>query len=105
MEISKRQYTHLLHLMESKGMKSFFPSQNSILKKEKDILPSNKVYATKFKAEIDVEFAILSTLKSVLNAKRFDLNSLLSISEVPNFEFCIKLGNYLFIHLYLFSKD
>ena len=56
MQISKRQYTHLLQLMEQKNLSGLFPSQRKILARENQLLPPEKIISSKYKAEIDIEF-------------------------------------------------
>ena len=92
MNISKRQYNALLKLMESKDMKTFFPSQNKILLRETQILPTDKIAVTQFSAKIDTEFAILSTLKALLMREKASFDKIIEQGSAINIEFCIKLG-------------
>ena len=94
MEISKRQYTCLLKLMENKGLSGFFPSQNRILSREKELLPQDKILSSQFKCEIDVEFLVMSTMKSILKQDEHKLQETLLNSPPLKIEFCIKLGTF-----------
>ena len=94
MQISKRQYGSLLKLMEKKDMTGFFPSKKRILAREKELLPPNKLHVTKYKADIDVSFVVLSTLKSIIDSNQQGVKELLLNSARKNVEFCFKLGTY-----------